>query len=133
MKVCLLSESFPPVIDGVVNVVMNYAQHLMQDCGSKVEVGAPRYPEGQYDNYPYQVIAYPSIDTEALANGYRTGNPLVGKEISELAAFAPEDEGLAHLQLSLDVLGVRDAPDEVRTRLVRLHEFVEGAENGGQY
>ena len=90
MKVCLLSESFPPVIDGVVNVVMNYAQHLMQDCGSKVEVGAPRYPEGQYDNYPYQVIAYPSIDTEALANGYRTGNPLVGKEISELAAFAPD-------------------------------------------
>ena len=28
MKVCLLNDSFPPAIDGVVNVVLNYAEHL---------------------------------------------------------------------------------------------------------
>ena len=90
MKVCLLSESFPPVIDGVVNVVMNYAKYLMQDNGAQIEVGAPKYPGGNYNQYPYQVVAYPSFDTEAHANGYRTGNPLVGKEITQLAAFGPD-------------------------------------------
>ena len=28
MKVTLLNDSFPPVIDGVANVVMNYAELL---------------------------------------------------------------------------------------------------------
>ena len=36
MKVCLLNDSFPPAIDGVVNVVLNYAEHLRKDHGAKV-------------------------------------------------------------------------------------------------
>ena len=39
MRVCLLNESFPPVIDGVVNVMMNYADYMMRDYGAQVEVG----------------------------------------------------------------------------------------------
>ena len=31
MKVCLLNDAFPPVIDGVVNVMMNYADYMMRD------------------------------------------------------------------------------------------------------
>ena len=90
MKVCLLNESFPPVIDGVVNVLMNYANYMMSDFGAEIEVGTPRYPDGKYDEYPYKVVAYPSFDTTAQTNGYRTGNPLVGKEVSELADFGPD-------------------------------------------
>ena len=41
MKVCLLNDSFAPVIDGVVNVVMNYAEHLIRDHGAEVIVGTP--------------------------------------------------------------------------------------------
>ena len=44
MKVCLLNDSFPPAIDGVVNVVLNYAEHLRVDHGVKVAVGTPAYP-----------------------------------------------------------------------------------------
>ena len=90
MKVCLLNESFPPVIDGVVNVLMNYANYMMKDYGADIEVGTPRYPDGKYDEYPYKVVAYPSFDTAAQTNGYRTGNPLVGKEVSMLADFRPD-------------------------------------------
>ena len=36
MKVCLLNESFPPVIDGVVNVMMNYADYMMRDYGAEI-------------------------------------------------------------------------------------------------
>ena len=90
MKVCLLNESFPPVIDGVVNVLMNYANYMMKDYGADIEVGTPKYPDGKYDEYPYKVVAYPSFDTAAQTNGYRTGNPLVGKEVSMLADFRPD-------------------------------------------
>ena len=90
MKVCLLNESFPPVIDGVVNVMMNYADYLMRDFGAEIEVGTPRYPDGKYNDYPYKVVAYPSFDTSAQTNGYRTGNPLVSREVLTLADFRPD-------------------------------------------
>ena len=75
MKVCLLNDSFPPVIDGVVNVMMNYATYLMQDDQAQICVGTPEYPEADYTGYPYKVVPYQSFDTAAVTNGYRTGNP----------------------------------------------------------
>lgn len=90
MKVCLLNESFPPVIDGVVNVLMNYADYMMQDYGAKIIVGTPEYPGTDYSVYPYKVVAYPSFDTASVTNGYRAGNPLAGKAVSELADFMPD-------------------------------------------
>ena len=41
MKVCLLNDSFPPAIDGVVNVVMNYADHLGRDHGAECPLPGP--------------------------------------------------------------------------------------------
>ena len=90
MKVCLLNDSFPPVIDGVVNVVMNYADYLQRDHGAEVIVGTPRYPDADYNAYPYPVIPYQSFDTSAVTSGYRTGNPFVYKAISALTEFQPD-------------------------------------------
>ena len=90
MKVCLLNDSFPPVIDGVANVVTNYAQCLTHDHGAEVAVGTPRYPDADYSAYPYKVVPYQSFDTTALLSGYRTGNPFSAKYVAELAEFAPD-------------------------------------------
>ena len=90
MKICLLNDSFAPVIDGVVNVVMNYADYMMRDYGAQVIVGTPRYPDADYGAYPYRVVPYQSFDTTAVTNGYRTGNPFDGKEVAELAGFGPD-------------------------------------------
>ncbi len=90
MKVCLLNDSFPPVIDGVANVVTNYAQFLTRSHGAEVVVGTPRYPDADYSAYPYTVVPYQSFDTTAILSGYRTGNPFSPKYVSELAAFAPD-------------------------------------------
>lgn len=90
MKVCLLNDSFPPVIDGVVNVVMNYADYMMRDFHAEIEVGTPKYPDTDYGKYPYKVVPYQSFNTTKVASGYRTGNPLNGKAVSELAAFQPD-------------------------------------------
>ncbi len=90
MRVCLLNDSFPPVIDGVTNVVLNYASHLTEDHGAAVAVGTPRYPDTDYGAYPYLVVPYRSFDTSAFFCGYRTGNPFSAKYVSELAEFRPE-------------------------------------------
>ena len=90
MKVCLLNDSFPPVIDGVANTVMNYARILTEKDKAEVTVATPRYPGGEYDNYPYKVLPYQSFDTSALVHGYRAGNPLAMREVDQLMDFDPD-------------------------------------------
>ncbi len=90
LKVCLLNDSFPPVLDGVANVVTNYAENLVRCHGAEVVVGTPRYPDFDYSVYPYKVVPYQSFDTCALLSGYRTGNPFSAKYVAELAAFSPD-------------------------------------------
>ena len=60
MNVCLLNDSFPPVIDGVANVVMNYASVMTEKKLADVIVGTPRYPDASYEGYPYRVIPRPA-------------------------------------------------------------------------
>ncbi len=90
MNICLLNDSFPPVIDGVANVVMNYGSVLTGELGASVVVGTPRYPDVTYDGYPYKVVPYPSFDTTDFIKGYRTGNPLAIREIAQMAESAPD-------------------------------------------
>ena len=79
MKICLLNDSFPPVLDGVANVVTNYAERLLENHGAEVVVGTPRYPKTDYSVYPYRVVPFQSFDTSAFFSGYRTGNPFSAK------------------------------------------------------
>ncbi len=90
MNVCLLNDSFPPIIDGVANVVMNYAKILTTDLNTSVIVGTPKYPDASYEGYPYKVIPYRSLDTTEIVSGYRTGNPLSMREINQMAEFGPD-------------------------------------------
>ena len=90
MNVCLLNDSFPPVIDGVANVVMNYAKILQEDRLADVLVGTPEYPDADYSCYPYRVIPYKSFDTTKIVKGYRAGNPLDIREIDDMAEFGPD-------------------------------------------
>lgn len=90
MNICLLNDSFPPLIDGVANVVMNYGRVLTEELNERVVVGTPKYPDVDYTGYPYKVIPYPSIDTTKIVAGYRTGNSLAIREINEIADEAPD-------------------------------------------
>lgn len=81
LNVCLLNDSFPPVIDGVANCVLNYAGIIQRKHGKAV-VAVPSYPDAQ-DDYPFDVVRYPSLDT-THAFGYRTGIPYWPASIREL-------------------------------------------------
>lgn len=90
MKVCLLNDSFPPLIDGVANAVVNYARVLTEKYDGAV-VATPRYP-GVTDAYSFPVVRYPSLNTTRMV-GYRSGIPF-----SPEAALRIEKEqvGLLH-------------------------------------
>ena len=86
MRVALLNDSFPPFIDGVANVVSNYARILTENnCG--VLVATPEYP-GVTDRYPYPVLRYKSLDTTRLV-GYRAGYPLLPGTVGAINDFRP--------------------------------------------
>ncbi len=90
MKVCLLNDSFPPIIDGVANTVINYSRILQENDLADVVVATPGYPGVDYSAYPYKVIPYQSFNTTKIANGYRTGNPFDMSELQKMIDFKPD-------------------------------------------
>ena len=60
LKVALMNDSFPPIIDGVANTVKNYADIINEKYGEPLVI-TPRYP-GIIPEYPYKVLRYPSVN-----------------------------------------------------------------------
>lgn len=72
LKVGIFNDSFPPTVDGVANVALNYARIIQHNHG-KVVVATPWYPDVT-DAYSFEVVRYPSTYvSKKLA--YRAGNP----------------------------------------------------------
>lgn len=71
--ISLLNDSFPPVIDGVANTVVNYAKNIELHHGHAVVV-TPSVPGVEDEGYDFPVLRYPSIDTRKLV-GYVAGYP----------------------------------------------------------
>jgi len=88
MRVCLLNDSFPPMIDGVSNTVLNYATYVQKNFGTAV-VLTPSYPD-VIDDYPFDVIRYPSLDMTRVMGGYRAGMPLDAKTHYRISQDPPE-------------------------------------------
>lgn len=71
--VCLLNDSFPPIIDGVSNTVLNYAENIEAHYGHAMVV-TPAVPGAEDHAFPFSVVRYPSLDTRRFL-GYVAGNP----------------------------------------------------------
>ena len=87
LTVCLLNDSFPPLIDGVANTVVNYANIIHGNMGKTV-VAVPDFP-GAVDQYDYPVIRYPSVDTTKLV-GYRAGYPFSVTALGSVVDHKPD-------------------------------------------
>ena len=86
-RVCLLNDSFPPLIDGVANAVVNYATIIQHGLGRAL-VGTPYYPDA-VDDYDFPVVRYRSVNTTKLV-GYRAGYPFSARSIGEIEKFRPD-------------------------------------------
>ncbi len=112
-NICLLNDSFPPIIDGVANAVYNYASILEKNYAHTI-VSTPYYP-GASDDYPFEVIRYPSLDTTKLA-GYRFGLPM---NISHLSAYIGKDIDILHCHCPISSMVLaRTLRDEIRKPII---------------
>ncbi|MCQ2553129.1 MAG: glycosyltransferase, partial [Clostridia bacterium] len=85
MNICLLNDSFPPLIDGVSNTIKNYAGVLNQNELDKAVVVTPDYPKANDSLFNYPIYRYPSIDFTSVS-GYYAGapfSPYVNKKLDE--------------------------------------------------
>ena len=84
LNICLLNDSFPPIIDGVANVVVNYAQRI-QSIGGQPIVVTPEHPDADDSGFSFPVYRYPGIDARKSV-GYVAGypfSPTTAKRIKE--------------------------------------------------
>ncbi len=84
LNVCLMNDSFPPVIDGVANAVINYANVISSQLGSATVV-TPDYP-GVVDDYPFDVVRYKSMTISEKICGYRAGYPFSSSKLDALSS-----------------------------------------------
>ena len=87
-SISLLNDSFPPLIDGVANTVVNYARELTK-LGDRAIVVTPEHPDADDSRFPFPVVRYPSVDTRRLF-GYLAGYPFSPETLRQLDAFAAE-------------------------------------------
>ena len=87
-NICLLNDSFPPIIDGVANAVLNYAKVLKQS-GSKVCVVTPDHPQADDAPYDFPVVRYPGVDLSKKI-GYVMGNPFSAAELKKVKKLNPD-------------------------------------------
>ena len=73
LKVCLLNDSFPPIIDGVANAVVNYAEIIKANGGTSLVV-TPDNPDADDSGLDFPVYRYPGIDARKII-GYMAGYP----------------------------------------------------------
>ncbi len=83
-NICLINDSFPPEIDGVVNAVLNYADIITRSFG-RCTVVTPDNPGADDSVYPFPVLRYPSVDLTRLV-GYYAGFPFSPEVQKKLVA-----------------------------------------------
>ncbi len=111
LNVCLINDSFPPLIDGVANTVTNYAKIINSGLG-KAAVATPYYPDSDDSEFDFPVVRFPSIDTTPLV-GYRAGVPFSSDTIGTLTSM-DFDIIHSHCPVASSMLGrvLRDAIDK---------------------
>lgn len=86
-SVCLLNDSFPPLIDGVENAVVNYAKCMTQK-GINAVVATPSYPGADDTGFDFPVVRYSSLNTTKQF-GYRLGYPFSKKAVNRIKSSNP--------------------------------------------
>ncbi len=81
-SICLLNDSFPPIIDGVANAVVNYARIIKQNGGTPIVV-TPNHPDADDSQFDFDVVRFKSLDTREKV-GYMTGLPFSSRALDQL-------------------------------------------------
>ena len=81
MNVAIITDSFPPMVDGVSKCALGYAKSLHEGDYGDCIVIAPQVPKAKY-NYPFPVYRFASIGLPYAE--YRAGHPFIPTLASKL-------------------------------------------------
>ena len=108
----LINDSFPPLIDGVSNAVLNYAREIKAHYGEPVVV-TPKFPGADDSAYDFPVLRYNSIDITKQFNvvagipfTHAQARKLCGYNVDLLHCHCPA----ASIVLSRELRNVLNAP-----------------------
>jgi len=89
-NVCLLNDSFPPLIDGVANAVVNYADILKKENLGNPFVVTPSFPDADDSKFDFPVVRYKSLNMGNMVEGYRAGLPFNPKLLADVIERKPD-------------------------------------------
>ena len=84
MNIAILTDSFPPMIDGVSRCALGYASALHEGNYGNCIVIAPEMPKVEYE-YPFPIYTYKSLRLPYAE--YRAGHPFTPRLIARLKAL----------------------------------------------
>ena len=102
----IFNDSFPPVVDGVANVTLNYAKWLRRKNVRSIVV-TPNFPGYHYNEDDFEIIRYFSLPQPV--RGYRFGMPGLDFGIGGVLKDIPFDIIHAHCPFSAGRLGLKIA------------------------
>jgi len=84
MNVAIITDSFPPMIDGVSRCALGYAKALQEGGYGNSIVITPRMPNIKYD-YPFPVYGFSSVSIPYA--DYRAGHPFIPALVNTLKSM----------------------------------------------
>lgn len=89
MKIVYFSDSFLPIVDGVGNVVYQYAYN-MANMNNEVYVVAPQADTGYRGSMPFEIIDYVGVKAPVMKS-YKVGTPVLDAHcINRLRMIKPD-------------------------------------------
>ena len=80
MNIAIITDAFPPMVDGVSRCALGYAVAMHESGYGKCIVVAPKQPRAKHDRYPFPVYGFNSLGI--WYNDYRAGHPFLPRLIS---------------------------------------------------
>ena len=81
MNIAIMTDSFPPMVDGVSRCALGYAKAMHEGGYGKVIVVAPRQPGVKY-NYPFPVYCFNSLGVGY--HDFRAGHPFTPRLLAKM-------------------------------------------------
>lgn len=123
IKVGLFLDTYFPMVDGVINVVHNYATRLAADDDFDVTVFVPNHGKGYVDDFPYRVVRCKSMRNSIIE--YTIPAPGLDAKFKKALAESELDIVHIHSPFMIGSMGVKYAEKHGIPAIATMHSQFE--------
>ena len=123
IKVGLFLDTYFPMVDGVINVVHNYATRLAGDEEFDVTVFVPRHGKKYADDFPYKVVRCKSVNFYII--DYKLPTPKRDRRFKKILKESNLDIVHIHSPFMVGEMGVRYAEKHKIPAVASMHSQFE--------